>query len=61
MEDMKSMKIELTVEGKTLAERKIQRRIFMGDALSPLLFVIELMPLSYILRKYIGGNKLTKS
>ena len=36
---------------KNLAETKIQRGIFQGDALSLLLFIIAMMPLNYILRK----------
>ena len=46
--------------GKTLAEVKIQHDIFLGYALSPLLFVIVMMQLNDILRKCTGGNKLTK-
>ena len=41
---MKNWKVELTAEGKTLAEMKIQRSISESDALSPL-FVITMMPL----------------
>ena len=37
-------RVELTVEGKSLAEGEIQREIFLEDALSPLLFVIAMMP-----------------
>ena len=57
---MENKKVELTVGGKTLAVVKIQREIFLGDALSSLLFVITIMPLSYILMKYAGGYKFTK-
>ena len=46
---------------KNLGKVKIQRGIFQGDALSPLLFVIAMMPLSHILRKSIAGHKLSKS
>ena len=46
---------------KTLAERKIQRGIFQGNALPPLLFVIRTVPLSHILRKCTGGYKFTNS
>ena len=52
---------ELTAERKSLTEVKIQRGIFPGDALSPLLFVIAMMPFNYILRKSTDGYKLTKS
>ena len=50
--------VELTAGGKSLAEEKIQRGIFQGDALSPLLFVIAMIPLNPILRKCSGGYKL---
>ena len=58
---METWKVELTAGGKSLAEVKIQRGIFQGDALSPLLFVIAMMPLNHILRKCTVGYKLTKS
>ena len=53
--------MNLTARGKTLVEVKIQRDIFQGDALSPLLFVIAMMQLNHILRKYTGSYKFTKS
>ena len=34
--------------------------MFQGDSLTPLLFVIEMMLLNFILRKYIGWYKFTK-
>ena len=49
---MKTWRVELTEGGRSLAEAKIQRGIFQGDALSPLLFIIAMMPLNHILRKY---------
>ena len=58
---MKTWRVKLKAGGKNLAETKIQRGIFQGDALSPLLFIIVMMPLSYILRKCTAGHKLTKS
>ena len=58
---MKTWRVELKVGGKSLAEAKIQRGIFQGDALSPLLFVIVMMPFNYILRKSTAGCKLSKS
>ena len=45
---------------KTLAEVKIQRGIFQGDALSPLEFVKAIMQLIHILRKCTGDYKFTK-
>ena len=53
--NMKNWRVELTAERKCLAETKIQRGIFQGDALSPLLFIITMMPLNHILRKCSAG------
>ena len=53
--------MELTAGGRSLAETKIQRGIFQGDALSPLLFIIAMIPLNHILRKCIAGYKLSRS
>ena len=57
---MKNLRVELTVGGKSLTEVKIQRGIFQEDAVSPLLFVIVVMPLNYILEEWTGGYKLHK-
>ena len=46
---IETWRVELTTEGKDLAEIKIQRCIFQGDALSPLLFLIAKIPLNHIL------------
>ena len=43
----KNWKVQLTVEGKTFSKLKIQKGIFQGDVLSPLLFVIAMMPLNH--------------
>ena len=56
---MQTWRVELTVGGRILAEAKIQRGIFQGDALSPLLFIIALMPLNHIHRKCSAGYKLS--
>ena len=58
---MKTWWVKLTTEGKRKAEAKIQSRIFQGDALSPLLFIIAMMPLNHILRKCTAGYKLRRS
>ena len=58
---MKTWRVELTAGGRSLAEAKIQRGIFLGDALSPLLFIIAKMPLNHRLRKRSAGFKLSRS
>ena len=58
---MKTGRVELTAGGGKLAEAKIQRGIFQGDALSPLLFITAMMPLNHILRKCAAGYKLGRS
>ena len=58
---MKTWIVELRAGGKSLAETKIQRGIFQGDALSPLLFIIAIMPLNNIFRKCTAGYKLGRS
>ena len=46
---------------KPLAEVKHQWGIFKRDSPSPLLFVLAIMPIKYIFRKWTGGYKFTKS
>ena len=58
---MQTWRVELTAGGRSLAETKIQRVIFQGDALSPLLFIIAMTPLNHILRKCTAGYKLSWS
>ena len=58
---MKTWKVEMTARGRSLAEANVQREIFQGDAKSPILFLIAMMPLNYILRKCTAGYKLRKS
>ena len=58
---MKTWRVDLTVGGRRLAEAKIQRGIFQGDALSPLLYIIAMMPLNHMLRKCTAGYKLSRS
>ena len=58
---MKTWRVELTAGGRSIAETKIQRDIFQGDKLSPLLFIIAMMPLNHKLRKCTAGYKLSRS
>ena len=58
---MKSWRVELTVGERNFAKAKIQRIIFQRDPLSPLLFIIAMMPLNHILRKCSAGYKLSRS
>ena len=57
---METWTVELTAGGNCLAEVKILRGIFLGNATSPLLFVIAMMSLNHILRKCTAGYKLSK-
>ena len=43
---VENSKVELTARGKSLTRVKIQQGIFQGGVLSPLQFVIAIMPLS---------------
>ena len=56
---MKSWQIVLTSNGMNLGEVNIKRGIFQADSLSPLLFVLVLIPLTLILRKEAAGYHFT--
>ena len=58
---METWRVELKAGGRSFAEAKIQRGIFQGDALLPLLFIIAIMPHNQILRKCTAGYKLCRS
>ena len=48
---MKNWKTVLSADGKALGEVDIRRGIFQGDSLSPLLFIVIMLPLSMLLKK----------
>ena len=54
---MKSWRVELTCSAETLGGVPIKRGIFQRDALSPLVFVIVLNPLTHILTAAHPGYK----
>ena len=51
LSSMKKWKTELTSCGQQLGVFNIKRGIFQGDSLSPLLFVLCMVPLSLVLRR----------
>ena len=60
--NMNKWKLELMSNRASLGNVEIRRGIFQGDSLSPLLFMLCLVPLSLILRKVkfhyeFGDNK----
>ena len=57
---MGQWKVMLTADGNNLGNINIRRGIFQGDSLSPLLFVISMIPLSLILRKCNAQYSLGK-
>ena len=55
---MKSWNINLSLNGEFLANVDVKRGIFQGDSLSPLLFVVCMIPFTQILRKVKCGYSL---
>jgi len=54
---MEPWKLSLTSNGEDLGEVNVKRGIFQGDSMSPLLFVLSMVPLSLILRKVNAYTK----
>ena len=59
-ESMKTWRTNLTANDDNLGKVCIRRGISQGDSLSPLLFVLAMMPLSMILRKVSAGYVMKK-
>ena len=58
---MRSWEVELKCGNESLGNVNMRRGIFQGDSLSPFLFVIALIPLTYILRKSRPGYEFAKN
>ena len=58
---MERWKVMLSSGNSELGEIEIKRGIFQGDSLSPLVFVLELIPLNLILKKTKVAYEFSKS
>ena len=58
---MQQWRLSLSANGEDMGEVNVKRGIFQGDSLSPLLFLLSMVPLSLILKKvnacYKWGKK----
>ena len=57
---MKQWKLSLTLNGNELGDVKVNRGIFQGDSLSPLLFVLCMIPISLVPRTVKAGYEWGK-
>lgn len=58
---METWTVILTSANKTLGEVKVRRGILQGDSLSPLLFVVALLPLTEVLNERREGYQLERT
>ena len=58
--NMQQWRLSLTANGEDLGEVNATREIFQGDSLSPLMFVLSMVPLSLILKKVNACYKWEK-
>ena len=58
---MRSWTVELTSGGEMLGDVKVMRGIFQGDSLSPILFVLAMIPLSVVLNNMEAGYSLGRN
>ena len=56
---MGQWQVELSVNGNILGTVNVRRGIFQGDSLSPLLFLVTVIPLSLVLREVKAGYDFT--
>ena len=61
VKSMEKWKVMLCSGNSELGEVEIKRGIFQGDSLSPLVFVLALIPLSLILRKAKAAYEFSES
>ena len=61
MNSMEKWKVILCSGSSELGEVEIKRGIFHGDSLSPLVFVLALIPLSLILRRAKAAYEFSES
>ena len=54
---MEPWKLSLTSNGEDLGEVNVKKGIFQGDSMSPILFVLSMVPLSLIFRKVNAYTK----
>ena len=59
LQTMNSWRVEMMCRNEVIGEVSIRRGIFQEDALSPLLFVISIIPLTSILRKAAPGYEFS--